>query len=376
MKNSTLATAALLLILCSCTPANKAPERITTQPFGKAGSSTVELYTLRNSKGFEVSITNYGGIVTSIKAPDNLGRIEDVVLGFDSLSGYLAEHPYFGALIGRYGNRIGKARFQLDGKEYVLAANNGPNSLHGGRKGFDKVVWQAQADGSSAEPSLTLNYTSQDGEEGFPGTLKATVKYTVTENNELKIDYTATSDKNTVVNLTNHTYFNLSGAGNGDILNHEIHLFASKFTPIDSDLIPTGKLADVRGTPFDFTTPVRIGARINDENEQIRHGLGYDHNFVLDSGGGTLAPAATVRDPKSGRFLEVSTTEPGVQFYTGNFLDGTLIGKAGKPYQKRYGFCLETQHFPDSPNQPAFPSVVLAAGGKYSSSTVYRFSVK
>jgi len=344
---------------------------LTKEPFGKTTQGTpVDLYTLRNKNGLEVKITNYGGIVVSLSAPDRTGRRSDVTLGFDTLDGYLKDHPYFGAIIGRYGNRIGGGRFALEGVEHKLARNNGENSLHGGLKGFDKVVWDARRDGQRLE----LTYYSKDGEEGYPGNLSVKVVYTFTEVNELKIDYSATTDKPTVVNLTNHTYFNL--ASDGDVLGHQVKLYADRFTPVDAGLIPTGELRPVKGTPFDFTSPMAIGARINQNDEQLRFGKGYDHNFVLTSRGGSLAPAAEVYEPQTGRLLEVHTTEPGIQFYTGNFLDGTIRGKGGRAYGHRTGFCLETQHFPDSPNRPQFPSTVLRPGQQYQSTTVYRFGVR
>jgi aldose 1-epimerase len=295
-------------------------------------------------------------------------------LGFDSLEGYLSENPYFGAVVGRYGNRIAKGRFMLNGKEYKLATNNGPNALHGGLKGFDKQIWQAQPVGNSG---LRLTYVSNDGEEGYPGTLTTTVEYTLTDANELKLAYSATTDKDTVLNVTNHSYFNLAGEGSGDILGHRLQLFADRFTPVDATLIPTGELRPVAASPFDFRQPRLIGERIDAPgDEQIKFGGGYDHNFVLNGAMGTLRPAARVIEPKSGRVMEVSTTEPGVQFYTGNFLDGIIKGKGGKAYKRRYAFCLETQHFPDSPNQNKFPSVVLKPGQKFASHTVFKFSTE
>lgn len=347
------------------------PAFAARRPFGKIAGKTVELFTLKNSKGMEAAITNYGGIVVSLKTPDKAGKMADIVLGFDSLEGYTKEHPYFGAIIGRYGNRIAKGRFRLNGVEYKLATNNGPNALHGGLKGFDKVVWDVVA---ADERSVELRYVSKDGEEGYPGTLTATVKYTLTDANELRIDYTATTDKDTVVNLTNHSYFNLAGEGQGDILGHLVEIHADRFTPVDAGLIPTGELKPVAGTPFDFRQPHAIGERIQAKDEQIERGKGYDHNFVLNGEMGRLRPAARVVEPKSGRVMEVLTTEPGIQFYTGNFLDGSVKGKGGKAYQFRYGFCLETQHFPDSPNQPTFPTTVLKPGETYKSTTVYKFS--
>jgi aldose 1-epimerase len=322
-----------------------------------------------------VAITTYGGRIVSLKAPGRDGKFADVVLGFDNLEGYLGEHPYFGALVGRYGNRIAKGRFKLDGKEYKLATNNGANSLHGGLKGFDKMVWVGR-EVPGGDPSVELTYLSKDGEEGYPGNLTEKVTYTLTAANELRIDYSATTDKDTVVNVTNHSYFNLAGQGQGNILSHVVQLNAAKFTPVDAGLIPTGQLKSVEGTPFDFRQPTVIGARINDKDEQVTRGGGYDHNFVVDGEPGTLRLAARVTEPTSGRVLEVSTTEPGVQFYTGNFLDGTVKGKGGVAYAKRTGFCLETQHFPDSPNHPDFPTTTLKPGAEYKSTTVFKFSVQ
>ncbi len=334
---------------------------------------SVQLFTLKNKNGIEVSITNYGGIITSLKTFDGKGLLADVALGFDTLERYLQPHPYFGAIIGRYGNRIGKARFTLDGVTYTLAKNNGENSLHGGNQGFDKKLWKARAEQGPSAQTLVLEYTSPDGEEGYPGTLRTEVRYTLSDDDSLRIGYRATTDKKTVVNLTNHTYFNLAGQGNGDILNHEIEIRASRFTPVDAGLIPTGELRSVEGTPFDFRKPHRIGERIEARDEQIKLGGGYDHNFVLDRQGDGLSMAARVVEPSTGRALEVWTTEPAMQFYTGNFLDGTITGKGGKVYPRRSGFCLETQHYPDSPNQPAFPSTVLEPGQEYRSATVWKF---
>jgi aldose 1-epimerase len=350
-----------------------ADEKARKQVFGKTpGGETVELYTLKNSKGMEANVINYGGIIVSLKVPDRHGKVADVVLGFDSMEDYSKDHPYFGALIGRYGNRISKGSFTLNGVQYTLARNNGENHLHGGRKGFDKVMWTAKPVGKKST-ALELSYTSKDGEEGYPGNLSVTVTYGLSEANELRINYVASTDKDTVVNLTNHAYFNLAGQGEGDILGHQMMISADRFTPIDAGLIPTGELRNVAGTPFDFRQPNLIGERIEANDEQIRFGKGYDHNFVLNGASGTLRLAARVSEPKSGRVMEVLTTEPGVQFYSGNFLDGTLRGKEGKVYQRRYGFCLETQHFPDSPNKRSFPTVVLKPGSPYKSSTVYRF---
>jgi aldose 1-epimerase len=367
--------AILLLGAGAATAFGAAAAKLDKRSFGKTRTgATVDLYTLTNANGMEVSIMNYGATIVSLKAPDRSGKMADVVLGFDSMDGYLTDEPYFGAVVGRYGNRIAKGKFKLNGKEYSLATNNGPNALHGGIKGFDKQIWQAQPVGNSG---LRLTYISKDGEEGYPGTLTTTVEYTLTDANELKLAYSATTDKDTVLNVTNHSYFNLAGEGSGDILGHRLQLFADRFTPVDSTLIPTGELKPVAGTPFDFRQPHAIGERVDAAgDEQIKFGGGYDHNFVLNGSMGTLRPAARVSESKSGRVMEVLTTEPGVQFYTGNFLDGTIKGKGGKAYNRRYGFCLETQHFPDSPNQPKFPSTVLKPGQKFASTTVFKFSTE
>ena len=351
---------------------------ISKEPFGTKEGIPVDIYTLRNAKGLEAKITNYGGIVVSLKVPDRNGQLGDVVLGFDSLDGYLSpefakSNPYFGALIGRYGNRIGKARFSLGGKVYQLAANNGANHLHGGVKGFDKVIWEARPL-EGAEPALELHYLSKDGEEGYPGNLNVTAVYTLTNDNGLKVEFTATTDKETVVNLTHHSYFNL--AGKGDILGHEVMINGDTTTPVDSGLIPTGELRPVKGTPFDFTTPTTIGARINQDDEQLKFGKGYDHNWVINKNAGELGLMARVYEPTTGRVMEVLSTEPALQFYSGNFLDGTLKGKGGWVYQFRDGFCMEPQHYPDSPNKPKFPSVVLKPGETYKNTIIYRFSTK
>ena len=343
-----------------------------TMPDGTA----VDLYTLRNAGGCEVKITNYGGIVVGLTAADREGKLDDVVLGYETLGEYLADTPYFGALVGRYGNRIGGAKFTLDGVEHALEVNDGANSLHGGRRGFDKVVWQAKAVEGEKEDSLELTYLSADGEEGYPGNLSVKVVYAWTDDNELRIDYTATTDRKTVVNLTHHSYFNLAGAGVGDNLAHEMTINADRFTPVDGGLIPTGELRSVEGTPMDFRQPTAIGAQIDADDEQLKLGGGYDHNWVLNSTDGSLAPAASVHEPTTGRVMDVLTTEPGIQFYAGNFLDGSNVGKGGKAYRHRSAFCLETQHFPDSPNQPKFPSTVLEPGGTYRQTTVYRFSAR
>ena len=346
--------------------------------FGKtADGQEVYLYTLTNDKGVQAEIITYGGAVVSLKVPDRKGELADVVLGYSDLEGYVHDKAYFGALIGRYGNRIAHGKFELDGKTYTLFKNDGDNTLHGGKEGFNKKIWTAKDVSGAAGPALELTYLSKDGEEGFPGNLSVKVVYTLTNTNELKIEYNATTDKDTVLNLTNHSYFNLAGQGNGDILGDILTIHASRYTPVDAGLIPTGELAPVKGTPFDFTKPTAIGARIEDDNEQLKLGHGYDHNFVLDrSGKGGLQLAAEVYEPKSGRVMEVLTTQPAVQFYTGNFLDGTITGKDGKVYKKRYALCLETQHYPDSPNHPSFPTTELKPGEHYHTVTVYKFSAK
>ena len=344
--------------------------------FGKLpNGDPVDLYTMTNAHGVSVAITTYGGRVVALKTPDKKGAVADIVLGFDSLDGYLGDNPYFGALIGRYGNRIGKAQFTLDGTVYKLFANDGPNSLHGGKKGFDKVLWTS-ADKSTADtPSIELRYTSKDMEEGYPGELACIVTYSLTPQNELKIEYKATTNRSTVLNLTNHTYWNLAGAGEGDILGANMLIAAGKFTPVDKTLIPTGELKSLDGSPFDFRTATAIGARIDADDQQLKFGKGYDHNYVCDAIGGPLARCALVHEPNSGRTMEVFTTQPGVQFYTGNFLDGKIQGKGGKVYGHRGAFCLETQHFPDSPNKPAFPTSELKPGEEYNHTTVYKFGV-
>jgi aldose 1-epimerase len=347
---------------------------IEKSEFGKTPDGTaVDLYTLTNGHGMKAKIITYGGIVTELHVPDRNGKLGDVVLGFDNLEGYLAGHPYFGAIVGRVANRIAKGKFTLDGKEYTLATNNGPNALHGGIKGFDKVVWTAEPLEAADGMALKLTYRSRDGEEGYPGTLSTTVMYVVKNTNELKVEYQATTDKPTIVNLSNHSYFNLAGPAFGDILGHELMLAADEYTPVDETLIPLGDIRSVRGTPLDFTTAKTIGADIRQIPSQIG---GYDHNFVLRRRGPKLELAARAYDPKSGRVMEMFTTEPGVQFYTANFLDGKLKGKGGVAYQKHQAFCLEAQHFPDSVNQPNFPSVVLRPGETYRQATVYKFSVK
>ena len=365
-----------IAVLCSsiaCSTQSGAPP-VKREAFGQMpDGAAVESFTLRNAAGVEVRAISYGGIITFLRVPDRSGTFDDIVLGFDRLDGYLKDPPFFGAIIGRYGNRIAKGQFTLDGATYELATNNGPNHLHGGNKGFDKVLWKAEpVEGKNA---VTFTRTSPDGEEGYPGNLQVQVTYTLTDQNELIVDYRATTDKATVVNLTQHSYFNLAGQASGDILGHELMLNADRYTPVDGTLIPTGELAPVEGTPFDFRTPTAIGARIGDADPQLKNGQGYDHNWVLNRSGDGLQLAARVVEPKTGRTLEVRTSEPGIQFYSGNFLDGTLTGKQGAKYNHRTGFCLETQHFPDSPNQPNFPSTTLRPGEEYRTTTVFTFGV-
>jgi aldose 1-epimerase len=390
MKTTFYLNFLLLMVLFSCknesaqkktetTEAAKATPSvtITKSAWGQMPNGTkLDLYTLKNKNGMEVRITNYGGIITHLTAPDKDGKYEDVVWGFDSIAGYLTPPPYFGAIIGRYGNRIAKGKFTLDGKTYSLAGNNNGNHLHGGLKGFDKVVWTGEA--MEKDGALKLTYLSKDGEEGYPGNLSAEVTYTLTDDNALKIDYKATTDKATVVNLTNHSYFNLGGQTDKDILSHELMLNADRFLPVDKGLIPTGELRPVAGTVFDFTKSTPIGQRINDpKDEQIKLGGGYDHAWILNHPEITTSRlAAVLTETTSGRVMEVHTTEPAIQFYTGNFLDGTLKGKNGIVYKKRSALCLETEHYPDSPNQPKFPTTVLKPGETYKTQTVYKFSVK
>lgn len=350
--------------------------KVTHENWGQSpDGQPVEIYTLTNAKGMEARVMTYGGVLVSLKVPDRNGNLADVVLGFDNLAGYLQKppEPFFGAIVGRYGNRIGNASFTLDGTKYTLPKNDGQNTLHGGLQGFDKVVWQAKAVGND---SVQLKHVSKDGDQGFPGNLSVTVVYTLTDKNELKIDYSATTDKDTVVNLTNHSYFNLAGAGVGDVLGDMVMINADRFTPVDKGLIPTGELRSVAGTPFDFRTPHAIGQRINASDEQIGYGKGYDHNFVLNRKGAGLQLAARAVEPKSGRVLEVLTTEPGLQFYTGNQLNGSIHGKGGASYGPHAAFCMETQHFPDSPNKPNFPSTELKPGATYHTTTVFRFTTQ
>ena len=379
MKREVLwaAISGAILMTLAASGATAKPGSTKKSSFGKTpDGEAVDLYTLTNKNGAEVEITNYGGSVVSLRVPDRDGKLGDVVLGFDSVDGYVNNTSYIGALIGRYGNRIGHAQFKLDGKTYTLAKNNGENTLHGGTKGFNKAVWTAKGIPAKDGQALELTYLSKDGEEGFPGSLHVRVIYTLTDSNALRIEYFATTDKDTVVNLTNHSYFNLAGPGSGDILSHVLMINSDKFTPVDSGLIPTGELRDVAGTPFDFRKPTAIGARINSDGEQVKLGGGYDHNFVLNrKAGDAISLAARVTEPKTGRVMEVWTTEPGVQCYTGNFLDGSLHGK-GVSYTKRSAFCLETQHFPDSPNKPEFPSTELKPGERYHTTTIYKFSTE
>ena len=369
---------AFSVLLTTVSSAAETKSKITKQEFGKTqDGQLVDIYTLVNKNGVEARITNYGAVLVSLRVPDRSGKLEDVVPGYPALEGYETDKAFFGGTIGRYGNRIAHGKFVLNGTTYTLATNDGLNHLHGGTKGFNKRVWTAKETRASAGPALTLTYLSKDGEEGYPGNLSVRVTYTLTDGNDLKIEYSATTDKETVVNLTNHSYFNLAGQGNGDILDHELMIRADRFTPVDATLIPTGELRKVSGTPFDFTHATAIGARINQDDEQLKFGKGYDHNWVLNRGKtGALELVARLDSPKSGRILEVWTTEPGLQFYSGNFLDGSVHGKDGKTYAHRSALCLETQHFPDSPNHPDFPSTVLKPGQHFRSTTVYKFSAK
>ena len=371
----------LLAVTGACTPGKQPASEtashetgIKRSVFGKmADGQEVHLYTLTNSNGMQVSITNYGARIVSILVPDRNGKMADVVLGFDNLPDYVKYNTYFGALVGRYANRIGGAKFTLDGKVYHLPVNNGPNSLHGGIKGFDKRFWAAE-EVQGDEPSLVMTYSSKDGEEGYPGNLQAKVVYTLTKDNSIKIDYSATTDKDTVINLTNHSYFNLAGEGNGDVLKQVLMINSDEITPVNATQIPTGKIMKVDGTPFDFRKPTPIGARINEDNEQLKIGKGYDINYILERKGPGLELAARAYDPGSGRELEVYTTEPGIQFYSGNFLDGSVHGKGGVAYGPRSAFCLETQHYPDSPNQPGFPTTELKPGETFHQVTVFKFT--
>lgn len=351
---------------------------VVRAPFGvMPDGARIDVYTLTNSSGMEIRTIPYGAIIMSIAVPDRDGQFGDVVLGHRSLDKYLTASRYFGAVVGRFGNRIARGRFALDGRDFPLAVNNGPNHLHGGVKGFDKVVWQAATFSGPSSSGVTYRYISPDGDEGYPGRVDATVTYTLTDRFELLVEYTATSDKPTPINLTQHTYFNLAGEGTRDVLDHVVAINADRYTPVDDTKIPTGELAPVAGTPFDLRTPTRIGARINEAHPQLAIGGGYDHNFVLNRASATgLMHAARVYEPTTGRLLDVATSEPGLQFNTANSLDGTIVGKSGQPYRARDGFCLETQHFPDSPNQAAFPSTILRPGQVYRSRTVFRFGIQ
>lgn len=379
---SYVATLLILVSIISCkqsnessTSADNQADSISVRSFGKLADGTeAKLYLLKNANGMEVEISDFGGTIYRWTAPDKDGKFADITLGCDTLDSYLKGAKYLGALIGRYGNRIANGQFKIDGVTYNLAKNNGPNSLHGGNVGYNAVLWKAKPI-NGAEPALELTYLSKNGEEGYPGNLNVKVLYTLKNDNSLQIDYEATTDKKTVVNLTNHAYFNLAGEGNGDILSHELQISADKFLPVDATLIPLGNLQDVKGTPFDFTTPHVIGERINDTTDvQIKRGGGYDHCWVFTDTSDKLKSVAKVTEKTSGRVMEVLTTEPAVQFYTGNFLNGSATGKSGVKYAYRYGFCLETQHFPDSPNQAAFPSTLLEPGKTYKTTTVYKFS--
>ncbi|MBS1791571.1 MAG: galactose mutarotase [Acidobacteria bacterium] len=380
-----------LLALCACghhaaetsnspsteTTAKGTEAKLKKESFGKLPDGTqVDVYTLTNKNGVEAKITNYGATLTSVKVPDRNGKMDDVVLGYDSIDGYLAKNPHLGAIAGRYANRIANGEFKLDGKTYTLAKNNGPNHLHGGPNGFYKQLWTASDATGKDGQAVSFKYLSKDGEENYPGNLTATVTYTLTDNNELKIDYQATTDKDTVVNLTNHSYFNLAGAGNGDVLKQQLKINAKQFTPVDKTMIPTGKLENLAGTPLDFSKLTAIGDRIDSTYEQLVLGKGYDHNYVLATGGSLTQQAVEAYDPGSGRVMEVFTDQPGVQLYSANHLDGTIIGKGGKSYPARGAFCLETQHFPDSPNKPNFPTTVLKPGETFHSTTIFKFSTR
>ncbi len=375
------AFALLSQVACTTMPVpNVVSPTVTSTPFGATTDGRkAELFTLTNRHGIQIRLTNYGGIITSLRTPDRSGRFDDIVLGYDSLAGYLRNSPYFGAIVGRYGNRIARGIFSLDGTTYRLAVNNGPNSLHGGLRGFDKVVWNATPFQNQEGSGVGLDYTSPDMEEGYPGTLRSHVTYTLTEDDRLIVDYQATTDKATPVNLTQHTYWNLAGSARRDILGHELTINADSMTPVDTTLITTGAITPVTGTPFDFRNPTTIGARVDQRQDaQIRYGNGYDHNFVLNRGGAgadALVRAARVVEPSTGRTLEIFTTEPGLQFYSGNFLDGSITGKGAAVYRFRYGIALETQHYPDSPNHPNFPSTILRPGQQYHTRTVYQFGV-
>jgi aldose 1-epimerase len=383
MKNKTrvLPILLLMLLVCAATAQEMAPTKneleVKKELFGKTGDGRpVDLYTLTNSHGLELRAMTYGGIIVSLRVPDKHGKLGDIVLGHETLEGYIPNTPYFGVIVGRYANRIANAAFILDGVKYALAKNDGPNSLHGGIKGFNQQIWEGKEFKNAKGVGVGFSYLSKDGEEGYPGNLKVNVSYTLTNENQLVVDYEATTDKATPLNLSQHSYFNLAGEGNGDILGHHLMLNADRFTPVDKTLIPTGELRPVKGTPMDFTKPTAIGARISDDYEQLVVGRGYDHNWVINRKDDSLTLAAKVHEPTSGRIMEVFTTQPGVQFYSGNFLDGTITGKQGHVYKHRYGLCLETQHYPDSPNHPEFPSSILRPGQTFKSQTVFKFSTE
>lgn len=377
-RSVTMITLVLLITSVFCVAAiasSHSSSNVEMKPWGEVGGQPVYLYTLTNSNGATMKVTNYGARVTSLMVPDENGDMVDVVLGFDNLQDYLDNHTYFGAIVGRYGNRIADGKFTLDGEQYSLVRNNMDNHLHGGYKGFDQRVWRGEPVKTSEGASVKLNYLSKDGEEGYPGDLEVTVTYTLTNDNEFVFDIEATTDEATVVNLTNHNYYNLNGA-NSDAMDHELMINADKFTPIDDEWIPLGELRSVKGTPMDFTTFTKVGERINEDYKQLKNGAGYDHNYVLNGGGGQMDLAAKAHSSMTGILMKVYTDQPGVQFYSGNFLDGSLVGKDDITYEKRYAICLETQHFPDSPNNPNFPSTVLRPGEVYETTTVFEFTTK
>jgi aldose 1-epimerase len=365
----------MVITLMACSGVKEQAMVVEVKKFGEMEDGRpVKIFTLTNRQGMEVKITEYGCIIVSLNVPDRDGKLGDVVLGYDDVQDYFDMNPFFGSIVGRYANRIADGKFSLDSQTYQLATNNGKNHLHGGLKGFDKVLWQGKILSDQNNPAIELRYLSKDGEENYPGNLQVVVTYTLTEENALKIEYRATTDKKTIINLSNHSYFNLRGSG--DILGHQLMINADYFTPVDTTLIPTGEIRPVEGTPFDFRQLTAIGERINATNEQLKNGKGYDHNFILNKSGDSLTLAAKVYEPETGRLLEIHTTEPGVQFYSGNFLDGSITGKKGMVYAHRSGFCLETQHFPDSPNKPQFPSTVLAPDEKYNQVTIFKFGTK
>jgi len=375
MRSITIILTLIILILLQSCSNKKEANMIQRELFSRLDDGReVYVFTLTNSNGMEMKLINYGATIISLTAPDRNGNYKDVVLGYDSLQGYIKGDAYFGAIVGRYGNRIGRGKFTLEGRQYQLTINNGPNHLHGGTIGYNKVLWEASQE--PGKPAVTFSYVSPDQEQGYPGTLNISVTYTLTDNNEVRIDYNASTDKTTILNPTHHSYFNLTGDPKSTILNHELELRADKYTPVDSTLITTGEIADVSNTPFDFRKSHPIGENINADNEQLRFGNGYDHNWVLNDFNGETRVIAVVNEPQTGRVMEVLSDQPGVQFYSGNFLNGTAIGKNGTAYQFRTGFCLEAQHYPDSPNKPEFPSVVLKPGETYKQTTIYRFSSK